>query len=229
MGAGQGLEGCYSCIKYLMFAFNFLFWLLGCAILGVGIWVRVDTNFKQYVDSNETFNILYTAAYILICVGAIIMVVGFLGCCGAIRESQCMLATFFLFLFIIFIILLGAGIWTIVEKDTLKDAVSQTLKDNVKRYYTDKTESAKKFMDSVQENFNCCGSTMGPIDYMPRLPPSSCLKGVLKPCDSKVFNYIRDNMVIIAGVAIGIGVVMMMGMVLSLCLCCAIRREVGKY
>ncbi len=24
---GKGLGGCYSCIKYLMFAFNFLFWV----------------------------------------------------------------------------------------------------------------------------------------------------------------------------------------------------------
>lgn len=29
--------------------------------------------------------------YILIVAGALMMVVGFLGCCGAIRESQCML------------------------------------------------------------------------------------------------------------------------------------------
>jgi len=31
--------------------------------------------------------------WIIIVVGAIVLVVGFLGCCGAIRESQCMLAT----------------------------------------------------------------------------------------------------------------------------------------
>ena len=68
------------------------FQLLGCAILGVGIWVRVDPNFKQYVDNSESFNYLYACAYILIVVGVIVMVVGFLGCCGAIRESQCMLS-----------------------------------------------------------------------------------------------------------------------------------------
>ncbi len=78
-----------------------VFQLLGCAILGVGIWVRVDPHFKEYVDSSEAFNYLYTGAYILIFVGVTIMIIGFLGCCGAIRESQCMLAT----VSIIFIIL----------------------------------------------------------------------------------------------------------------------------
>ena len=27
MGAGDGLGGCHACIKYLMFAFNFIFWV----------------------------------------------------------------------------------------------------------------------------------------------------------------------------------------------------------
>ena len=70
----------------------FIFQLLGCAILGVGIWVRVDPNFEEYVKGSDTFNYLYVGAYILIVVGLVIMVIGFLGCCGAIRESQCMLS-----------------------------------------------------------------------------------------------------------------------------------------
>ena len=67
------------------------FQLLGCAILGVGIWVRVDENFGKYVNNSNHFDLLYTGAYIFIVVGILIMVVGFLGCCGAIRENQCML------------------------------------------------------------------------------------------------------------------------------------------
>ena len=69
----------------------FPFQLLGCAILGVGIWVLVDKNFSKYVDNSEHFNMLYTGAYVFIAVGVIIMIIGFFGCCGAIRENQCML------------------------------------------------------------------------------------------------------------------------------------------
>jgi len=66
---------------------------MGCALLGVGIWVRVDENFKQYVESSENFSFLYSGAITLIVIGIVVMVIGFLGCCGAIRESQCMLGT----------------------------------------------------------------------------------------------------------------------------------------
>ena len=70
-----------------------LFQLLGCAILGCGLWIRFDPQFEKYVNSSATFGELYIGSYILLGVGACVMVVGFLGCCGAIRESQLLLAT----------------------------------------------------------------------------------------------------------------------------------------
>lgn len=36
---------------------------------------------------------LFSGVYILIAVGALMMLVGFLGCYGAIQESQCLLGT----------------------------------------------------------------------------------------------------------------------------------------
>lgn len=36
---------------------------------------------------------VFTGVYILIAVGAVMMLVGFLGCYGAIQESQCLLGT----------------------------------------------------------------------------------------------------------------------------------------
>lgn len=36
-------------------------------------------------------SLLFAAVYILIGAGGIMMLVGFFGCCGAVRESQCLL------------------------------------------------------------------------------------------------------------------------------------------
>lgn len=211
-----------------MFAFNFLFWLLGCAILGVGIWIRVDPNLNQYVESSDNFNYLYTGAYMLIAVGVVSMVIGFLGCCGAIRESQCMLATFFIFLFIIFIVLLGAGVWAIVGQDELQKSVTETLNKAVKDYYDEKKPYAKNLMDNVQTNFECCGSALASGDYLFYITaiPKTCTN-IATPCNKKLFEYFADNLIIIAGVGIGIGVVMLLGMVFSMLLCCAIREVVA--
>lgn len=44
-----------------------------------------------------------TGTYILLAAGALMTIIGFLGCCGALRESQCLLGTvspFGLFFFV---------------------------------------------------------------------------------------------------------------------------------
>lgn len=219
----MALGSCYSCIKYLMFAFNFLFWLLGCAILGVGIWLRVDPNVAQYVNHAEDFSIFYTLAYALITIGIIIMIIGFLGCCGAIRESQCMLGAFFLLLFIIFAILLGFGIWAVVERDTLKEQVGNMMTRAVKDYETN--DSSKKFMDTIQNAFHCCGASGGGMDYINtvKVPESCKAEYRAEPCDKKFFSWMAERLIVVAGIAIAIAIVLILGMIFSMVLCCALR------
>jgi len=70
----------------------------------VGIWILIDphsilsqqysnTAFRQFLDDSSHFGYQTIAAYILIAVGVVVMVMGFLGCCGALRHSECMLCT----------------------------------------------------------------------------------------------------------------------------------------
>ncbi len=47
----------------------------------------------------DEFPVVFTGVYILIAVGAVMMLVGFLGCYGAIQESQCLLGTVSISLF----------------------------------------------------------------------------------------------------------------------------------
>ena len=48
--------------------------------------------------------------YYITQVGALVTIMGFLGCCGAWKQSAWMLGTFFAFLFIIFLVEIGVGI-----------------------------------------------------------------------------------------------------------------------
>lgn len=70
----------------------------GAAILGVGVWVKVDSasllGIVEHVeDEAPGLSQLANVGYLLIAVGGVLLVIGFLGCCGAIRESRCMLLT----------------------------------------------------------------------------------------------------------------------------------------
>lgn len=70
--------------------------MAGAAVLGVGIWVKVDsTSFFSLLDkipgAPEELNQVLNVGYLLIAVGSVLLLLGFLGCCGAIKESKCML------------------------------------------------------------------------------------------------------------------------------------------
>uniref|UniRef100_A0A3B3WYZ8 Tetraspanin n=1 Tax=Poecilia mexicana TaxID=48701 RepID=A0A3B3WYZ8_9TELE len=88
----------YCCIAAVEFAF--LQYLLGgCGILGVGIWLSVTQgNFATLSSSLPSLS----AANLLIAVGTIIMVIGCLGCVGAVKESRPLLLAFFILLLLIF-------------------------------------------------------------------------------------------------------------------------------
>lgn len=72
------------------------FQLAGAGILGVGIWVKVDSgsvlSFLGKIEGvpSEISQVL-NVGYLLIALGGLLVIIGFLGCCGAIRESKCML------------------------------------------------------------------------------------------------------------------------------------------
>ncbi|KAL1256517.1 hypothetical protein QQF64_012062, partial [Cirrhinus molitorella] len=73
------------CLKYLLFTFNFLFWLAGGAVMAVGIWTLVE---KSDYISLLSSKIYAVSAYILIMAGVIVMVTGVLGCCATFKEQR---------------------------------------------------------------------------------------------------------------------------------------------
>ncbi|KAJ7992669.1 hypothetical protein DPEC_G00281080, partial [Dallia pectoralis] len=88
--------GCFGFLKVMMFIFNGIIFLAGAAILGVGIWVKVDSSsifgFLQSINGAPSdLSQILNVGYLLIAVGAVLLVLGFLGCCGAVKESRCML------------------------------------------------------------------------------------------------------------------------------------------
>lgn len=72
--------------------------LAGAAILAVGVWVKVDSNsllglLESVEDAPAGISQLANVTYMLIAMGVVLLVLGFLGCCGAVKESRCMLLT----------------------------------------------------------------------------------------------------------------------------------------
>uniref|UniRef100_A0A3P9D227 Tetraspanin n=2 Tax=Haplochromini TaxID=319058 RepID=A0A3P9D227_9CICH len=221
------LSGGETCIKYLMFAFNLVFWLAGTAVLAIGLWLRLDQKTKSLFEEPDSSYVFYTGVYILIAAGALIMVVGFLGCCGAIRESPCMLGTFFFFLLIIFAIEVAAGIWGFSNQSQVVNDITGFYTQTYNNYKSNGDEHLKETLRVIQAELNCCG----PNGRLEETNTETCPKGELleelitKSCPDAIEEVFNSKLHIIGGVGIAIGVIMVFGMIFSMLLCCAIRRS----
>ncbi|AWO98351.1 putative CD9 antigen isoform 3 [Scophthalmus maximus] len=156
--------GGLQCIKYLLFVFNFLFWLAGSGVLAVGLWLRFDSRTAGLFEGEDSPTVFFTGVYILIAAGALMMVVGFLGCCGAIKESPCMLGLFFLFLLVIFAVEVAAGTWGLSNKDRVVEDVTEFYKQTYSNYRQTKQEALKETLRLIHFGLNCCGPTGTVID-----------------------------------------------------------------
>ncbi|XP_063138178.1 CD81 antigen isoform X1 [Rattus norvegicus] len=216
----MGVEGCTKCIKYLLFVFNFVFWLAGGVILGVALWLRHDpqTTSLLYLELGDkpAPSTFYVGIYILIAVGAVMMFVGFLGCYGAIQESQCLLGTFFTCLVILFACEVAAGIWGFVNKDQIAKDVKQFYDQALQQaVMDDDANNAKAVVKTFHETLNCCGSntltTLTTTVLRNSLCPSSSnsFTQLLKEdCHQKIDELFSGKLYLIGIAAIVVAVIM---------------------
>uniref|UniRef100_A0A8B9CMQ1 Tetraspanin n=1 Tax=Anser brachyrhynchus TaxID=132585 RepID=A0A8B9CMQ1_9AVES len=150
-------SGCLKVTKYFLFLFNLLFLILGAVILGFGIWILADkTSFIAVLQTSSPS--LKSGAYILIGVGALTMLMGFLGCLGAVNEIRCLLALYFTCLMVILMTQVAAGLVIYFQKDMLKDELSKIVQQLIVDY--DPSNGDKNLQDAwdyVQKQISCCG------------------------------------------------------------------------
>ncbi|XP_062845791.1 CD81 molecule a [Trichomycterus rosablanca] len=232
----MGVEGCTKCIKYLLFFFNFIFWLAGCVILGVSLWLRHDQKTSSLLElkfeDKAAPSTFYISVYILIAVGAVMMFVGFLGCYGAIQESQCLLGTFFACLVILFACEVAAGIWGFINKDKIskemigfydtvyEKGVALPLQDN-------KNAAAVTVLKTFHEILQCCGR--GAVDSIfSSLTTNVCPEGkgpFHDNCHTKITELFNEKIYLIGIAALVVAAIMIFEMIFSMVLCCGIRNS----
>uniref|UniRef100_A0A8C7MWQ8 Tetraspanin-9 n=2 Tax=Oncorhynchus kisutch TaxID=8019 RepID=A0A8C7MWQ8_ONCKI len=175
-------RGCLCCLKYTMFLFNLIFWLCGCGLLGVGIWLSVSQG--SFATFSPSFPSL-SAANLVIAIGAIVMVTGFLGCLGAIKENKCLLLSFFIVLLIILLAELILLILFFVYSDKVSENAKQDLKDGLSLYNTDNNVGLRNAWNIIQAEWKCCG-VVGYTDWHEALKekvvPDRCCQEHYQEC-----------------------------------------------
>ncbi|XP_037641488.1 tetraspanin-8-like [Sebastes umbrosus] len=218
-------------IKYLLFTFNFLFFAGGAIILTYSTHVRSNKGHYQITDE------LLPAIHLLIFIGAMTLVFGFLGFCGAIRENRCLLALFFKGLLIMFLMLLAVGVLGAVSRTA---AAQELVRKHLKQLLplSEQPKEVQETFHNVERTGFCCGFFVGHLDWgNSTVVPDSCnctdtsrnctdLDGrdiYATPCMPHIMTWLDRMSDSLIGTALAFGILMILGMIFSLALICQIR------
>lgn len=235
--------------KTFLTVFNFIFWISGIALLALGIYAKMEL----YVYMELSTIYYKEAPYILIGVGAFIVLVGSFGCCCTFKGHTVLLYMYSCVLVLVFVAELSSGVAGFVYKNKLEDGFNQGLGIALKNYNTDKEK--RKAVDGLQHTLHCCGkdkyedwfnTPWETEQNMTRVVPKSCCRVEEKTC--KHFNlpakttnatldiysegcyptvtkFMQNNLALIGGIALGISFFQLLGAALACCLAKNINKS----
>lgn len=124
------------------------------------------------ISMTQDENNYYIGLYIFLAIGALMLIVAFLGCCGAFKESQCLLVSvrillastnqsgahnlihsfqFFCCLLVILVAEVAAGVWAWQNRNEFNAMVESSVQHTVKDEYN-VVHSRTVAFDSIQHH-----------------------------------------------------------------------------
>ena len=164
-----------TCVKYTMFFFNFLFWLSGLLLVGVGVYAALDKWSSGEAFKLQTiFDVMFNIGFLLMIIGGIIFIVSFAGCIGALRENMFLLKFYSLCLLIFFLAEMTLLALSFIYPNKLTEFLDDELSEKLIQSYRDDLDF-QNLIDLVQvhleiiiyhpiyyiihfqHDFECCG------------------------------------------------------------------------
>lgn len=146
-----------GCVKYTMFFFNFLFWLSGLLLLGIGVYAALDKwSSGEAFKLQNIFDVMFNIGFLLMIIGGIVFLVSFAGCIGALRENMFFLRFYSLCLLIFFLAEMTLLALSFIYPNKLTEFLETELSEKLIQSYRDDLDF-QNLIDLVQQDFECCG------------------------------------------------------------------------
>ena len=215
MASGKGVTK--GCAKLIVGGLNCIFFLLGVAVLAVGVygWLLYDDHLSILEGSNDVntelselpVQVAGHTAVALIVIGAFVLVLAFFGCCGAMKESKCLLFFYWLVLLLLIVgELTAAGF-------AYKAAKASDLEDDFRQGWTNANAT---WRTDVQDSFQCCG-----FSNSTDMPGPGCEADFTSGCYGVISEDIKHAGRVVAYVAGGIGLFEIFMLCCTCVICCS--------
>ncbi|XP_076327330.1 tetraspanin-9-like isoform X1 [Tachypleus tridentatus] len=236
----------YTCVRHTLCCLNLIFWIIGCGILGVGIWLHLAYGgFASLLPSYRALS----ADSLCIAAGVITFLVGFLGCCGSWFESKCLLITYFVIVVLVFLLEFTAGTLGFAYRKHVGETLQEELKAGIVDKYTKNNQNGlKNIWDDIHLKFDCCGvkeyKDWYKISAWPNkelVPQSCCLPEFIKNstcgttgaiymwhqqgCYMKIHMWLMERLYIIGIVCMVFAFIQLFGLISAMLLICMVEEK----
>ncbi|KAB0794368.1 hypothetical protein PPYR_11207 [Photinus pyralis] len=206
--------------------------LAGIAFIAVGAVYLLDI--KSVTAAVDRTGIPFSVApTLLLVVGIVVFVISFLGCCGAVKESYCLLITYGVILLVLFLLQVGIGAYAFMQlKDSDgadKVSIENELRTTMREY--PHSNQAQATFDTLQGQLKCCG-VRGPSDWNGVTVPLSCCEwgptqcylanAYQDGCFPILYSFLHQSITIIGIIFVTIGGIELLGAICAFCLCCSL-------
>ncbi|EFN88434.1 tetraspanin-2A [Harpegnathos saltator] len=228
--SGPLLEKQISGIKFTIFCLNAIIWILGCAMFGLSIWMRMEPGFEEWVNFLDMHE-FYIGIYVLIFTSVFVMIVAFVGCAAALMEH--ILALYVNIGLQVFCFICGlSGAAVVLDYSTYDSKIQPVIRHSmINLIRNSHYETASLILRIIQESVGCCGAD-GPRDYLSmRKPlPTECRDTVtgnafFHGCVEELSWVLESKSGWLAGLAMALCMLHVVIGVLSLTLVRAIKKE----
>nr|CDS28997.2 tetraspanin [Hymenolepis microstoma] len=183
-------------LRILLIVFNLLIFVTGGIMTGFGIYLVVEANVFNMTGA------LMTMVVAFLVIGCLVLVTGFLGCCGAWKKSKCLLRLFTTILVLIIMAEIVSGVILIVYKDNFKPFIKDFFIRAIAEIGSNPNSIFEDTIREMQTSFGCCGAN-GPSDWQD--PGKYCCKPGEK-CNAATFpGCVEKISYELKGYSIGIG------------------------
>ncbi|CAL4151803.1 unnamed protein product, partial [Meganyctiphanes norvegica] len=241
MGSG-GLSSGAECLRFMIYSINLLMVICSFALIVLcGFCLGKHDLMVDLLGESTAWVVIS----IIMVTAVIVFLVSLLGCCGAMKENDCMLKTYICIIFTLLLTLLILAGLAYGYKDPTRDIVYEHMKGKMMEYNPDESNSTiTTVWDDMQSWVNCCGidnytdwsqycnyyhnnstnSTSGPL-----FPDSCLIEGSNDPYDKGCLDtaeyWLHSNIWILVGIIAGCAA----SMVMAMCCVCWLIRSIDKY
>jgi len=154
--------GCRGCCRALLAVVSGLVLLVALFLTTASLWLLVvEQLYLEKAGWKEAPALATLAALIA---GLVLGLVAFLGCCGAITASKCLLGFFLSLLMLLTAGQLATAALLYLQEISVEPLLRAGVEETVKEKYHLNNTATRLYWDHLQQGLQCCGSA-GPLDW----------------------------------------------------------------